>query len=157
MSLQFQLIDSGAYFANCPLEVGIRTADATLTLILVIVRGLSTQFLAARAGDWRDPSVKPLNWRNLTLGIIGLGNIGKQVASAASALGFKIVYSNRRPADVEWEYVSKEELYKRSDVVLVLTPLTEETRHLIDQKAFGQMKDGVLFVNVCKWTRPADD
>lgn len=84
------------------------------------------------------------------MGIIGLGNIGKQVAESASALGFNIIYSNRRPSDVEYEFVSKEELYKRADVVLLLTPLTKETRHLVDEKAFEQMKDGVLFVNVCE-------
>lgn len=140
---------SGAYFANCPEEVGVRTADGALSLILTIARGLNTQYLSARAGNWRDPSVKALNWRGKTLGIFGLGNIGTQVANSASALGFKIIYNNRSAVrGSRYEWVSKKDLLKRADIILVLVPLTEATRHFIDEKAFAQAKDGVILVNV---------
>ena len=151
---------SGAYFANAPLEVGRRTADATVSLILTITRGLSTQFLHARAGKWKDPSIKALDWRGKTLGILGLGNIGSQVADMATGLGFKVIYSNRHRAEDEpYEFVSREELFKRADVRLLLTPLTDETRGLINKRTIKELKDGVIIVNVCecrlRWLRAA--
>lgn len=143
----------GAWFANAPNEVGIRTADAALSLILTVARGLSTQFLYARAGKWRDPSVRPLNWRKSTLGIFGLGNIGKQVADSAKALGFTVIYNNRSEVQGSgYEWVSKEELLRRSDIILLLVPLTPSTRHLIDKSAFDIAKDGVILVNVGEWS-----
>jgi len=146
------LMSSGAYFANCPLEVGRRTADATIALLLNITRGLSTQFLSARAGNWRDPTARAIDWRGATLGIIGLGNIGAQVATMAQYLGFKVIYSNRHKSEEEdFEFVSRDELYKRADVVLLLTPLTDETRGMINTDSIAQMKDGVIIVNVCEW------
>ena len=67
-----------------------------------------------------------------------------------SFLGMKVIYYNRSKSSTQFEYVTKEELYERSDVVLVLTPLTEETRHLINKESLGMMKDGVILVNVCE-------
>ena len=86
------------------------------------------------------------------MGIIGLGNIGAQVATMAQYLGFKVIYSNRHKSEEEdFEFVSRDELYKRADVVLLLTPLTDETRGMINTDSIAQMKDGVIIVNVCEW------
>lgn len=93
--------------------------------------------------------VRSIDWLGATLGIIGMGNIGSQVAAAATSLGLRVIYSNRHPSeDTPYEYVSKEELYVRSDVILLLTPLTEETRGMINKHSISQMKDGVIIVNV---------
>ena len=93
--------------------------------------------------------MRALNWRKSTLGIFGLGNIGKQVANQASHLGFEVVYNNRSQVpDAPFDFVTKEELLARSDIVLVLIPLSNETRHFIDEKALSKAKDGVILVNV---------
>jgi phosphoglycerate dehydrogenase-like enzyme len=93
--------------------------------------------------------VRSIDWLGATLGVIGMGNIGSQVAAAATGLGLRVIYSNRHKSeDTPYEYVSKEELYARSDVILLLTPLTEETRGMINKHSISQMKDGVIIVNV---------
>ncbi|KAK1921470.1 D-isomer specific 2-hydroxyacid dehydrogenase [Papiliotrema laurentii] len=143
---------TGATFANCPTEVGERTADGTLLLLLATTRGLTTHFLSTREGRWRDHSIKSLNWRTKTLGIIGLGSIGIKVAQMARGLGFRVIYSNRRRSTVtdEFEFVTRQELYAQADVVVLMTPLNDETRHMIDKDAITQMRDGVVIVNTSR-------
>lgn len=69
----------------------------------------------------------------------------------ATALGFNVIYSNRHKSDSEpYEFVDRAELFRRADVLLLLTPLTEETRGLINSKTIGEMKDEVIIVNVCE-------
>ena len=106
---------------------------------------------ACRAGQWRTPSVPGHDWRTSTIGIIGLGNIGHQVATMASSLGIKVIYHNRTIVpNAPFEYVPLDELYKRADVVVPLTPLTEETVGLINTDSIAKMKDGVMIVNTCE-------
>ena len=95
--------------------------------------------------------MKSKNWRTSTIGIIGLGNIGLQLADDCSRLGMTIIYSNRHSReDLPYEYVSEDELLARADCVVLACPLTEETRHLIGREALGKMKDGMVLVNVCE-------
>ena len=82
------------------------------------------------------------------VGIIGLGNIGTQVAAMCAALGMKVIYNNRRKKEVPYDWVSLDELYARSDAVVVTAPLTDETQGLLSSGAFEKMKDGVVVVNV---------
>lgn len=80
-----------------------------------------------------------------------MGNIGLQLANMCFNLGMKVIYSNRRKnalARTEFGHVGLEELYARSDCLVLTCPLTEETRGLVDKRAFGMMKYGVLLVNV---------
>lgn len=104
-----------------------------------------------RAGRWRDMSVRSIDWRGATVGIVGLGNIGQQVATMCAALGMKIVYTSRsRKADVPFEHVSLEELLKRSDCVVLCCMLNEETRGMMNAERFGMMKENSVLVNVCE-------
>jgi lactate dehydrogenase-like 2-hydroxyacid dehydrogenase len=85
------------------------------------------------------------------IGIIGMGNIGSLLANMCASLGMKIIYSNRRPKPSSpHEYVTLDELYRRSDAIVLTCPLTEETRYLINKDSLGRMKDGVVLVNVGK-------
>ena len=114
-----------------------------------------------------DRTVRSIDWRTSTIGIIGLGNIGHHVADMCSCLGMKVVYHSRRPRTdctchspngpgpsttggraCRYEWLSSDDLYKRSDVIVLTCPLTEETRHLINSEALAKMKDGVVLVNV---------
>jgi phosphoglycerate dehydrogenase-like enzyme len=115
---------------------------------------LSHQDLSIRSGAWASPTTRSLNWRASTVGILGLGNIGLQLAIMCSYLGMKVIYSNRSPREdipKDIEYVSREEFWKRSDAIVLTCPLTEETKGLVGKEVLGKMKDGVVLVNVCKW------
>ncbi|MEK9677452.1 MAG: NAD(P)-dependent oxidoreductase [Rhodospirillaceae bacterium] len=96
------------------------------------------------------------NLFNSTLGALGLGEVGREVAIRAKAMGMKILYYQRRqlPPEVEaeWgaEYVSFDELMRRSDFISVNLPLNDGTRGMIDAKAFELMKPGAILVNVSR-------
>jgi len=123
--------------------------------LLATTRGLTTHFLNAREGRWRDHSIQSLNWRGLTLGIIGLGSIGFEVGKMAAGLGYEVIYSNRRESERArglFEFVTRDELYRRADVVMVMTPLNDETRHMIDRESIAKMRDGVVVINTCTCT-----
>ena len=81
-----------------------------------------------------------------TWGIIGLGNIGRAVARVATALGASVIAYKRTPV-TDYECVSLEELCKRSDIISVHCPLTEDTKELINKERILSMKDGVVLVN----------
>ncbi|MBR0382037.1 MAG: D-2-hydroxyacid dehydrogenase [Eubacterium sp.] len=85
-----------------------------------------------------------------TFGIIGLGTIGRRVASIARAFGMNVIYASAsgRPAQEGYEQVSLEELYARADVVSVHAPLNEHTEHLINKEAFKAMKNTAIFLNL---------
>lgn len=89
-----------------------------------------------------------------TIGIIGLGNIGLWMAKMAAGFGMKVIsYSRHKKEGAEYnfiEQVSFEELLKRSDVISIHCPLTEETKNMIDKKAFDSMKDGVILINTAR-------
>lgn len=91
-----------------------------------------------------------------TLGIIGMGNIGKSVARRASACGMKILYNKRHRLTPEEEkeynatFVEVDELLRNSDYVSLHCPYTPETHHIIDEQAFLKMKDGAILINTAR-------
>lgn len=91
-----------------------------------------------------------------TLGIIGMGNIGKSVARRASACGMKILYNKRHRLTPEEEkeynatFVEVDELLRNSDYVSLHCPYTPETHHIIDEQAFQKMKDGAILINTAR-------
>ncbi|KAJ3793612.1 D-isomer specific 2-hydroxyacid dehydrogenase [Lentinula aff. detonsa] len=145
----------GVHYANTPKMPALRTADSTVMMILQALRGSSEREADARAGKWFDPS-KPLakDARCSTLGIIGMGNIGKLVSEHMQHFGMKVIYYNRNrlPPDEEKgaEYVSFEDILVRSDVISLHCPLNEDTRHLFNKEVFNRMKDGIIIVNTSR-------
>lgn len=91
-----------------------------------------------------------------TMGIVGMGRIGMAMARRAIGFGMRIVYHNRRRANITDEkvlsarYVTLDTLLRESDVVSLHCSLTEETRHLIDREAFGKMKSTSILVNTAR-------
>ncbi len=85
-----------------------------------------------------------------TWGILGLGNIGRRVASIAEAFGAKVIYaspSGAKPQD-GYTQVDLDTLYRTSDIISVHAPLNAHTEHLIDANAFSKMKDSCIFLNL---------
>ncbi|KAL7409184.1 D-isomer specific 2-hydroxyacid dehydrogenase [Mrakia frigida] len=144
----------GCLYANNPVTMGIRTADSTAMMILSILRGSSIQEKNARNGKWRDNDIVVKDARTCTLGIIGMGRIGKYVANHMQSFGMKVIYTKRTRLPVEeedgCEYRTLDQLLAESDVVSLNCPLNAETRHLIAAPEFAKMKDGVLIVNTAR-------
>ncbi|KAF4875315.1 putative 2-hydroxyacid dehydrogenase [Colletotrichum siamense] len=131
------------------------TADIAIFLMLGALRDTSRLEGEIRNGGWRGGSKLPLlDPKGRTLGIIGMGKIGKHVARKSQVFGMNVQYYNRTQLSPEEEsrlsveYAgSLEALLKTSDVVSINCPLTPDTRGLIGSDEFAKMKDGVILVN----------
>ena len=99
---------------------------------------------------------KELNLQDMTLGIIGVGNVGSKVAKAATALGIHVLLNDppRAEKESDAQFISLNSLLEQSDIVSCHTPLTKEgpypTRHLSSHDFFNQMKDGALYINTSR-------
>jgi lactate dehydrogenase-like 2-hydroxyacid dehydrogenase len=147
------LAERGVVVTNTPGVLTDATADLAFGLLLAITRRLGEGERLLRS---RTPWSFHLGFllgsglQGKTLGIVGLGEIGRAVAKRAEAFGMSIVYTGRSKQDTEAEFVSFEELLERSDVVSLHCPLTPETRHLIDAAALRAMKPGAYLVNTTR-------
>ncbi|KAK8176375.1 D-3-phosphoglycerate dehydrogenase [Phyllosticta citribraziliensis] len=148
----------GISVANTPVAVNDATADIALFLLLGALRRVTIPFTAVRQGQWRGSSFRiGHDPRQKTLGILGMGGIGRAVGVRAAAFGMKIQYHNRSRLSAELEaaggnasYVSFDELVRTSDVISVNLSLTPATKHIIGSKEFSSMKDGVVIVNTAR-------
>ncbi|WP_305985820.1 C-terminal binding protein [Roseibium sp. MMSF_3544] len=128
-------------------------ADHAIALWLTLARKLPDYDRATHNGIWRWQSGQPVNRiRGRTMGVVSLGKIGKAIATRARAFGARIIaYDPFLPEAVareqDVELVSKDELLRRSDYVLMQAPMTPQTRHFLSDAEFAQMKPGAILVN----------
>jgi len=131
----------------------IATAELTWGLILAVARSIPQEDRAVREGRWQVSVGTSL--RGLTLGIIGLGGVGRYVARYARAFDMEVLAWSRnltaeRALESQARCVAREELLRRSDVVTVHTVLSEETTGLIDAEALAMMKPSAFLVNTSR-------
>ena len=144
----------GILVTNTPDVLTDAVADLTWALILAVTRRIGEGERIVRRGAWRGWSFEFMLGSSLAgkqLGIIGPGRIGRAVGARAGAFGMSLAYASRCPT--EWagaESMSLDRLLATSDVVSLHVPLTDQTRHLIDQKAFARMKRTAYFVNTTR-------
>ncbi|EAQ79562.1 phosphoglycerate dehydrogenase, putative [Blastopirellula marina DSM 3645] len=125
--------------------------EHTIGMILAIYRNVISQNKQVRAGDW-DRTAGPRAYGK-TLGIIGYGVIGKEVAKAAVLLGMQVIaYDPIAPAGgpSEVERVALDEIWRRSDVVSLHAPCTPETERIINAQSLALMKDDALLINTSR-------
>jgi D-3-phosphoglycerate dehydrogenase len=136
---------------NAPGSNAATVAEHCISLMLMLQRNLYHAIREVKAGNWA--------WRNQfdgdeiggkTLGILGLGNIGKKVANIANAFGMKVVYYNRSEVGIPYERLSFEDVLRQSDIISIHLPLVVETKELIDEKAFSLMKPNALLINTAR-------
>ena len=141
---------------NIPAYSTHRVAHTAIMLLLNLSSSMQRQQAMLTRGNrsnfteyLKTPHVE-VNGKSL--GIIGMGNIGREVAKLGMALGMDIlVYTRTSRADGEGlRYVSLEQLLKNSDYISLHCPLNEKTRHLIDQKALALMKPGAFLINTAR-------
>lgn len=130
-------------------------AQLTVAMVLELVNHLSVYRDYVHSGAYSRSgvanSLTPV-WHELygkTWGIIGGGNIGRQVAKIAEAFGCRVLIC-RRKADAEYETADLETLCAESDIISVHVPLTDETRGMIGEKEIARMKPGMILVNVAR-------
>jgi len=141
---------------NTPEALAGSVAELTIGLILALARKISLADRSMKDGKWLKRELRGLLLKRKTLGLIGLGNIGVRVAEIARAIGMKILITKRTPpagellGALDAEFVPLEELLRRSDVVSVHVPLTEETDRMISAREVSLMKPRALLVNTSR-------
>lgn len=136
---------------NAPNSNANTIAEHTIALMLNLQRKLYSAFTMVKEGRWNDRGTyagDELNGK--TLGILGMGNIGKKVARIADALGMQVFYWSAEKEDVPYPMLPFEEVLKKSDVLSLHLPLTPQTSNLINAEAIGKMKEGALLINTAR-------
>ena len=145
----------GVVVMNAPDGNTITTAEHTLALLIALARRLPQANSSLKSGRWDRKSFIGTELQGKTLGVVGLGRIGKVVASRAQAFGMNIVaydpfIAPEQARDLQIELGSLAEVFKRADFLTVHTPLTSETRGIVGEGAFAQMKKGVRVINCAR-------
>ena len=136
---------------NAPMGLTIAVAELTLGLMLSMAREIPRADCGMKNGQWLKKELEGTEIYGKTLGVIGVGRIGSAIAQRAEACGMKVIGYDAllQPGEIRkrgLEPVSLEELYSRSDIITVHTPLTNETRGMLGVDAFEKMKMGVRIV-----------
>jgi D-3-phosphoglycerate dehydrogenase len=139
----------GIKFFNIPVQ-SYDVAQGVIAYLLAYATNLVEGDRSMKQGEWRKKSLVGCRIKGKTLGIIGCGKIGKEVAKLGFALGMKVVACDPCLSDDKIVVVSLGELLKASDFITIHTPLTEETRHLIGRKEIANMKKGAYLVNTAR-------
>ncbi len=145
----------GIVVMNTPQENALAAAEHTMAMMLSAARNIPQANASMKEGKWEKKKFTGVQLYGKTLGIIGLGNIGSIVADRAKGLKMKVIafdpyISEEKAKKMGVELASLNELYERSDIITVHTPLTKETKGLVDSKAFSLMKDGVIVINCAR-------
>ena len=143
---------------NTPSVLDGATADCAFTLILSTARKLVFADRYARSAEFTEykPSyILGTEVHHTTIGIVGMGAIGEQIAKRANAFDMKVLYHNRHrkplaESRLNAVYVALDDLLAQSDFVVLAVPLTDSTRGLIRQRELGLMKSSAILINVAR-------
>ena len=145
----------GIIVVNTPGGNTISTAEHTFSMMLALSRSIPQADLSMKKGEWERKKFMGVELYEKTLGIVGLGRIGTEVAKRAISFGMKVVaydpyLSSERAKGLGIESSDLNGLLKKSDYITVHTPLTQDTKHVISDKEFDIMKKGVRIINCAR-------
>ena len=143
----------GIVVTNTPDVLNDEVADTTFGLMLCAVRQLPQADRYVRAGNWpKAPFPLTASLRGRTLGILGLGRIGRTIARRAEAFGMKVIYHGRRPQDdAPYLYFPTAAGLARScDILVAITPGGPETKHLVNAEVLEALGPNGIFINVAR-------
>lgn len=127
-------------------------AEHALALAFAVNRHIHKAYIKVRENNFSLIGLTGMNFKGKTAGIIGTGKIGGEMAEFCHGIGMKVIAFDKyqNPALTFAEYVSLDELFRRSDLISLHCPLTESTYHIIDIDAIEKMKDNVILVNTSR-------
>jgi glyoxylate reductase len=147
----------GVAVTNTPGVLDAAAADLTLALILAVRRRIveADRYVRERrwTEDWAQPYLVGDDLDGATLGIVGFGRIGREVARRARPFGLRLLYSQRNRLELpgeEAEYRQLDDLFREADIVTLHVPLTPETRCLVDARRLSLLRDGAALVNTAR-------
>lgn len=145
----------GIAVMNTPTGNAVTTAEHTISLMMSLARWIPSATQSMKAGKWEKKKFQGRELASKTIGIIGLGTIGRIVADRAKGLrmrviGFDPVLSAERAAALGVELVDLETVWAEADVITVHTPLTPQTKGLLNDDVIAKLRDGVLVINCAR-------
>lgn len=141
----------GITVMNTPQASSASVAELAIGYMLALARSIYKATASMKAEKWEKKSFEGDEIGGKTLGLIGLGNIGREVAKRASALGMTVLAYRRSVNEaVEARLVSLDELLEKSDYISLHLPKTKESAGMIGREQFAKMKDGVRIVNCAR-------
>lgn len=145
--------EKGIAVTNTPRSVCNPTAELAMALMLALARRVAEcdrRIRTEKESLWGTMKNLGSSLENKTLGIVGMGNIGKNVARKAEAFGMRVIYYNRRTEVSGYRRVPLDTLLQEADFVSLHTPLTTETRHLIGARELSLMKPTAMLINTAR-------
>ncbi|MCL5021872.1 MAG: phosphoglycerate dehydrogenase [Nitrospirae bacterium] len=145
----------GIVVMNTPGGNTITTAEHTIALMFALARQIPQATASMKAFKWEKKRFMGVELYLKTIGIVGIGNIGKQVATRVLALGMNVIgydpyLSDENAKEMGIEKVDLPDLFRRSDFITFHTPITTETRNLVNRQTIQEMKDGVRIINCAR-------
>ena len=146
---------NGVVVMNTPFGNAITTAEHTISMMMALARQIPQANTSTHKGKWEKSRFMGVELYGKTLGVVGCGNIGSIVADRAIGLKMKVVafdpyLSTERAVDIGVEKVELANLFTRADFITLHTPLTDQTRNLINADAIKTMKKGVHIINCAR-------
>ncbi|MGH2536021.1 MAG: hydroxyacid dehydrogenase, partial [Candidatus Promineifilaceae bacterium] len=146
---------AGVRVYNCPDANTLAAAELTLALMLALARNLPEAVNSLRAGRWERGRLAGINLHAKTLGIVGFGRIGREVAGRAQAFGMRVLTNQRRPTSElalaeRVNNLDLDDLLARADFVSLHAPLTEETAGMIGAAQLGRMRPTAYLINTAR-------
>ncbi|MGQ0810142.1 MAG: phosphoglycerate dehydrogenase [Nitrospiraceae bacterium] len=145
----------GIVVMNTPGGNTVTTAEHTMAMILSMTRRIPQATASMKAGKWEKERFMGVELYNKVLGIVGVGQIGGYLTKLAQGIGMTVVaydpyLAEERAQKMGIQMMDLDELFRRADIISVHTPLTAETKSLINAQAIGKMKAGVMIVNCAR-------
>lgn len=145
----------GIIVMNTPFGNSITTAEHAVSLLLALARQIPAADASTQAGKWEKSRFMGVEITGKTLGVIGCGNIGSNVAQRAIGLRMKVIafdpfLSPERAGELGVEKVDLDTIFARADFLTLHTPLTDKTRNIISADALSRMKKGVRIINCAR-------
>ena len=145
----------GVVVENTPFGNTNAAAEHTIALLMLLAKHVIHSHIKLKGGEWDRKSFEGTELKGKTLGLVGLGNVGRKVAKVAVALEMNVQCYDPFVDDAAMKSIGVkkaelEEVIKTSDYLTLHVPLTEKTRNLISAKEFAMMKEGVRILNVAR-------
>ncbi len=144
--------EKGIKVANTPAATSISVAEHTFGLMLAAVRQHGRANLSMKEHKWEKKTLSGTELYEKTLGLIGCGRIGNEVAKRAIAFGMKVVAYDIIPikTDLAIKQVPLDDLLAQADLISLHLPLTPQSKHMIGRDQFAKMKNGVIIINAAR-------
>jgi len=144
--------EKGIKVINTPGANSISVAELAIGLMLSFLRHIPRGTAGLKEGKWEKKQLKGHELYKSTVGVVGFGSIGKEVAKRLLAFGCKVlaydVVQDKGGLDIE--FVSLDELFSNSDIITLHVPLIEPTKNLINADSIAKMKDGVILIDAAR-------